>query len=291
MRPLTPSPRFAVLLALASTLGLSHALAQVDLPPLRATPRPDLERPRSFEPPARTPSSTATSSRRTTAKIPDPSIFDGSGFPPEERPERGLIAQFEMPGQEQPSSQNVQGPGDKQGGGGQGPGGDDSMSAAGGPQMGMGGLNIPGIPGMGGGGGGGTESMPQIPSLAGGGGGPPPIEEGDMGDRGKEGGKPGEGGEEGDPQQAGGEGGAPGAEDAPKVAAGQKGRALEKPQAMQIGDKNAKLAETDAPLSDAGKQLDAEQGEDRMAIKAASGNQPANRDSGTERGVDIPSNL
>jgi hypothetical protein len=75
------------------------------------------------------------------------------------------------------------------------------------------------------------------------------------------------------------------------VAAGQQGRKLEKPSEMQIGDENAKLAASQIPTADASRQLDSEQGEDRMAVKAASGNQPANKGRGSERGVDIPSNL
>ncbi len=255
--------------------GVNWTAAQTDLPPLR-TSRPALERPQSFEP-ARLPSATVNSrsSSRGSSKIPDPSIFDGSAFPPEERPEQAQIAQFENPGGEPPpSTQDVKGPGEQKGGGGQGPGGDGGEQGGGGGQMG--GPQIAGLPPVAGGGGGEDESGEQ------GQGGGEPIPESQMGDE-------GQGGE--GPEGEQGEGGPAGSAEAPQVAEGQQGRALEKPSEVQIGDENATLAEADLPQAEASRQLENEQGENRMSVEAASGSQPANRGKGSERGVDIPSNL
>ena len=99
----------------------------------------------------------------------------------------------------------------------------------------------------------------------------------------------GQGGE--GPEGEQGEGGPAGSAEAPQVAEGQQGRALEKPSEVQIGDENATLAEADLPQAEASRQLENEQGENRMSVEAASGSQPANRGKGSERGVDIPSNL
>ncbi len=317
MRPPTLSPRFAALLLLAGPLGTLPALAQTELPPLTATSssssRPTLERPPAYEIPSTTSTASARgSSRSTGAKssgsgtIPDTSIFDGSGYPPEKRPEQGLIAQFEMPGQQQPqpSTLNVEGPGDQQGGGGEGPGGDGQMNSGGpdgmqvaGPQMpgiNIPGLNIPGLPIPSMGGGAGMPGGPSLPSL-------PTLDMGDRGKEGQPGGQPGEG-EEGQQGQGGqqGEGqpgdqqavaGQPSDQKAPTLA-GRQGRQLQKPDAVQIGDEGAKLAEADVPMAASDRALDGtNQGEDRMAVKSASGQQSANRSSGTERGIDIPSNL
>ncbi len=305
MRPHLSRPHLAALVALAGSLGCAHALAQTELPPLQATPRPTLERPPVYDLPSTTTSSSrypsSSSSRSTSGGIPDTSIFNGSGFPPEERPEQGLIAQFEMPGQPQPSTQDVPGPGDQKGGGGEGPGGDASMNSGGpdgmqvaGPQMP--GLNLPGLPIPSMGGGGGLPGGPSLPSL-------PTL---DMGDRGKQGQSGGEGeeGEEGQqgPGGQGGEGsegepgqqgpaGAPSDQQAPQLA-GRQGRQLEKPDAVQIGDEGAKLAEADVPVVDSSRTMDGNaKGEDRMAIKSAAGQQSGERGSGSERGIDIPSNL
>ncbi len=276
------SPR-SFLWPLAGTLalGLSAAwsAAQVELPPLQTSgsSRRTLERPPSYEPARTATTVSSRSSSRGTSRIPDPGIFDGSDFPEEERPEQTMIAQFEMPGQEpQPPTKSEQGPGQQQGGGGQGPGGDGGpQGGGGGPQL-AGGPQIPGLPPiMGGGGGAGGQS-----------GMPPPIPEGDQGDAGQPGGGEGELGPEGE----GGPAGAEGAEGAPD-AAGQKGRALEAPSEIQIGDENAKLAESSIPQASASAQLENEQGESRMSVKAATGSQTSNRGTGTERGVDIPSNL
>lgn len=275
-----PLPRSFLRRSLGPLLiGVSAAWssAQVDLPPLQTSgsSRRTLEAPPSYEP-ANRPSSTvySRSSSRGTSKIPDPGIFDGSDFPEEERPEQAMIAQYEMPGGEpDPATRNEPGPGQQPGGGGQGPGGDGGpQGGGGGPQIT--GLNIPGLPPIMGGGGTGTQ----------GGGIPPLIPEGDQGDAGKAGAEgEGEAGEEGG-------GGAQAAAEAPS-AAGQKGRALQKPSEIQIGDEGAKLAEADLPQTEASRQLENQPGEDRMSVKAASGNQPSNRGKGTERGVDIPSNL
>lgn len=287
MRPLKLTPCRTAGWLLAGTLAAIPAFAQTELPPLRTTTssRPTLERPPVYNVP---PSSRSTTSRRTTSAIPDPSIFDGANFPPEERPEQGLIAQFEMPGEQQRSTQNVEGDGQQQGGGGQGPGGDGQQSGGGGgPQMsvaGIPGLQIPGL--MGGGGGeGDQQGMPALPTL-------------DMGDRqhgteqgeeGEQGGQGGEGGEPGEQGQAGAAG-EPGQE-APQLA-GREGRQLEKPGEVPIGDEGAKLAQANTPTDDPSRQTDGSaQGEDRMQVKSASGQQSGERGSGSERGIDIPSNL
>ena len=181
-----------------------------------------------------------------------------------------MIAQYEQPGGEpQPSSEDVKGPGQRRGGGGSGPGGD-------GGQPGGGGTQIAGLPPIMGGGGSGEGEA--------GGGPPPPIPESQMGDQ-------GEGGSGEGPEGEQGEAGAAGSAEAPQVAEGQQGRALDKPSEVQIGDENAKLAEADTPQAEAERQLENEQGENRMSVQAASGSQPANRGRGDERGVDIPSNL
>ena len=266
--------------ALLIGISATWAAAQVELPPLQTSgsSRRALEKPKSYEP-TTLPSATVYSrgSSRGTSKIPDPGIFDGTDFPEEERPEQAQIAQFENPGgQPPPSTKDVKGPGDKKGGGGQGPGGDGGQQGGGGPQL-AGGPQIPGLPPIMGGGGG-AGSQPGMP--------PPPLPEGDQGDAGQPGGSgEGEPGEEG--QEGNGKAGAEGAPDA----AGQEGRALDKPSEMQIGDEGAKLAEADLPQTDPSRQLESKPGEDRMSVKAASGNQPSNRGKGTERGVDIPSNL
>lgn len=242
--------------------------AQTELPALR-TSRPALERPPSYEP-VRLPAATVNSrsSARGTSRIPDPAIFDGSQYPEEERPEQAMIAQFENPGGEPPPpTKDEKGPGQQKGGGGPGPGGD------GGPPGGGGGPQIAGLPPIMGGGGGEEEE---------GGDATPPIPESQMGDQ--------NGGGEG-PAGEPGESGPAGSPEAPQVAEGQQGRQLDKPSQVQIGDENAKLAEADTPQAEASRQLENEQGENRMSVQAASGSQPTNRGTGTERGVDIPSNL
>jgi hypothetical protein len=272
MNPPRQLPRFT-LPTLLLVAGVSWTWAQVELPPLR-TSRPALERPQSFEP-ARTPTTTlnSRSSSRGTSRIPDPTLFDGSGYPEEERPEQAMIAQFENPGGEPPpTTKDEQGPGEQRGGGGQGPGGDGGPPGGGGGQTQ--GPQIAGLPPVMGGGGGGEEGED--------GQGQGPIPESQMGDQSGTG-----EGQEGEP----GEAGAAGAAEAPQVAEGQQGRALEKPSEVQIGNEDAKLAEAQLPQAEASRQLENEQGETRMSVEAAAGSQPANRGRGTERGVDIPSNL
>lgn len=59
----------------------------------------------------------ATAAAKRSPPAPDPGLFDGSGYPPEERPERGLLADFEA-GAHEPSAggpEEEEGPG----GGGQ----------------------------------------------------------------------------------------------------------------------------------------------------------------------------
>ncbi len=270
-------------------VSASWSFAQVDLPPLEATTgnRPTLERPRSWEPANRPATSVnSRSSSRGTSKIPDPSIFDGSQYPEEERPEQAMIAQFEVPGGQQPPpppTRDEQGPGQQRGGGGQGPGGDGGQQPGGGGQMaGIGGMQIPGMPPLMGGGGGGEQGQGSLPQIA----------ESQMGDPNAQGEGEGQGGPSGEgPEGQPGQAGQPGSPDAPKVAANQQGRVLERPSEVQIGNEGARIAEADVPNADPSRQLSNEAGEDRMSVKAASGNQTANRGRGTEQGVDIPSNL
>ena len=173
--------------------------------------------------------------RTAAGKIPDPSLFDGSGFDEEERPDYGLVSDFEVAGadprQQQQAQANQQPP----------------PPAGGQPQQ---------------------QGPPQ--------GGAPGGPQGGAG-------QPGQGGQQGQPGQ-------PGTQQAPSVAAAAD-QQLVKPGEVQIGHQGAKLAESDVPKAAAGASLDNEKGEDRMQVKAAAGNQKANRDKGTERGVDIPSNL
>lgn len=78
----------------------------------------------------------AQRSAAATAKsgFPDPALFDGSAEKPEKRPDRGMLAEFEMPGGEKPSDK-VGGPSGGSPGGseqqqGQGGGGAREQSAA-----------------------------------------------------------------------------------------------------------------------------------------------------------------
>jgi len=274
-------PTFYLPVVVLGTLT-TWSSAQVDLPPLEASTRPTLERPRSWEPANRTPTQVnSRSSSRGTSKIPDPSLFDGSAFPEEERPEQAMISQFEVPGGEPPPpTRDEQGPGQQQGGGGQGPGGDGGQQPGGGGQMA---------------GGGGQEQTPGGGGEEEGDGSLPQIAESQMGDPNADGqeGEGGGGGQQGQPGQQGqqGQAGAQGAANAPQVATDQQGRALERPSEVQIGDEGAKLAEADTPEADPSKDLESTPGEDRMSVQAASGNQPGNRGKGTEQGVVMPSNL
>lgn len=247
----TPTYR---LVSICAALGLVATTVSAQ------TSRRTLERPTEYELPSLSSSTTRnTVSSRRNSKIPDPSIFDGSQFPPEERPERGLLANMERPGAEPPP---VPGPGQEEGAGGQQKGGGEQQMAGG---------------GAGGGGSGdgeqGSGGAPSAPAIAG----LPPIAQ-------SGGGSGGEGEQEGEPGQPGGPQG-------PKPPPGAQGRQLEKPSAVQIGDPNASLAETQKPNTGSSAQLESGPGEARMQVKAAQGNQGANRGKGSERGKDIPSNL
>lgn len=68
------------------------------------------------------------------AVIPDPDLFDGSGLPAEARPDKGMLAEFELPGSEQrPETMEEQKQGEQQGqGGGGGPQGQQSGDQQGG---------------------------------------------------------------------------------------------------------------------------------------------------------------
>lgn len=291
--PLTSrSPlRLAGLIVAGVLLPASSLLAQTELPALRtsgASKTSDLQKPPTYDLPSPTSSVTnrsragrSTAPSTATDRGPDPTLFDGSNFPPEERPEHGLIAQFEIPGQD--PEKIVQGPGEEEGGGpGEKGGGSDPDGGPGGIQVTMAGPQIPGlpIPMMGGtgapGGLPGLPGMPSMPSV----GAPPPLPTFEMPKDGKSGeGEPGKPGAEGADMKA------------PAPPPGAQGEPLEKPNAVKIGDEGAKLAEADTPRASASAQTQNAQGEDRMKIKAAAGNQPVNRDRGTERGVDIPSDL
>jgi hypothetical protein len=202
------------LITLALTSGAALAWSQT---PSKAAPRP---------PPA-----------------PDPALFDGTDFPPEERPERGLFADFEA------GEEEAKAGGDP----------DKQESGGGGEQQEGGGTGL----------------------LAGAGGG-----------REGEGAGADEAGSSGDaPEGANGSAG-PEAGQAPKVAAADD-QALVKPGDMPLGDPNARIAQTPEALRapPPGSKASNQQGEDRMSVKAASGQQAPNRSRGSERGIEIPSSL
>ena len=174
---------------------------------------------------------------------PDPALFDGTDFPPEDRPERGLFADFEAGEEEgatggEPERQEAGGGGEEEEGGGGG-------------------------------------------MLAGAGGGP----EGEAGGAGGAGAS-----DEGEAGAAGTEG--PGAAEAPQVAAAAD-QSLVKPGEMPLGDPNARIAQAPEALRQPppGAQVSNQQGEDRMSVKSASGQQTPNRSRGSERGIEIPSSL
>ncbi len=68
------------------------------------------------------------------AVIPDPDLFDGSGLPAEARPDKGMLAEFELPGSaERPETMAAQQQGQQQGeGGAGGPQGEQSGDQQGG---------------------------------------------------------------------------------------------------------------------------------------------------------------
>jgi hypothetical protein len=119
---LSPSPlRLAAgLLVLAGT-GLS---AQSTAPRSSSTPS---------TPPASSQAAARAAANRQAnpaarAVIPDPDLFDGSGLPAEARPDKGMLAEFELPGsEERPETMEAQKQGEQQGqGGGGGPQGQQS---------------------------------------------------------------------------------------------------------------------------------------------------------------------
>lgn len=85
---------------------------------------------------------TSTAASRNAARqaalaakeIPDPNLFDGSDQPPEARPDKGMLAEFELPGStDRPETmEQRQGQGDQQGGGGDGGGPEGEQQGAGG---------------------------------------------------------------------------------------------------------------------------------------------------------------
>lgn len=182
---------------------------------------------------------------------PDPGLFDGSGYPPEERPERGLLADFEA-GEHEPSAGDPEGE-KKPGGGGQ-------------EQDPASGITL------------------TTPALA------------QSGQAAQQGGEENGGGGGGDAQDGSGGGsegqqGEPG-QSATPIAASADQQPV-KPGEVALGDPNARIAQApDARQVQGNSSMTNEQGEDRMSVKAASGQQSSpNRSRGSERGVDIPSNL
>lgn len=87
---------------------------------------------------ASTPAARAAAANRNAAAaravIPDPDLFDGSDLPAEARPDKGMLAEFELPGSEaRPETMEAQNQGQQQGqGGGGGPQGQQQGDQAGG---------------------------------------------------------------------------------------------------------------------------------------------------------------
>lgn len=103
--------------------GTAFLTAQTS--PRPATPSPAATRATS---PSSTASARANAAASAKGTLPDPVLFDGSKEQPEKRPDRGMLAEFELPGSEQ-KSDRVGGPA---GGGGGGQNGE--LQGAGGPQ-------------------------------------------------------------------------------------------------------------------------------------------------------------
>jgi len=246
-----PSRRCLLALTVIAAAGL-NAQQALPTPPPATVPMP--ERPPVYDLPTRSIVNTRNlrtreEARESKEQIPDPSLFDGSGFDPEPRPDRGVVGEFEVAGSE-PTDENVPGPGEEPGGGG-----DDQQNQSGLAQMGGMGQPSQGAEQEQGGGGGGEDAQDSGSS----------------------------GGEEGQP-------GAGPSADAPKVAAAA-GQKLVKPGEVQLGDQGAKLAEVGLPEAPENAKVEASNGEDRMSVRAASGNQTGGAGRGAERGIDIPSNL
>ena len=93
--------------------------------------RPATTTPSSSSRATATPATARTGAAAAAAKgtLPDPVLFDGSKDQPEKRPDRGMLAEFELPGSEQ-KSDRVGGPAGQSGGQG------GEMQAGGGPQGG-----------------------------------------------------------------------------------------------------------------------------------------------------------
>ncbi|HEY0968294.1 MAG TPA: hypothetical protein VGD88_12960 [Opitutaceae bacterium] len=83
---------------------------------------------------AANPRPTAARSAAAKAEIPDPNLFDGSDQPAEARPDKGMLAEFELPGSEQRPEAMEQSQGQQQGGGagGEGPQGEQQGTGTGG---------------------------------------------------------------------------------------------------------------------------------------------------------------
>lgn len=238
-----------LVIALAGTARAQERSGSL-VPPPATVAMP--ERPPVYDLPARSVVNTRNLRTRDEPEakglIPDPSLFDGSIYEAEPRPDSGIAGEFEVAGAE-PTDENVPGPGEEPGGGGE-----DQQNQAGLAQMGGG-------------------QPPEGATQQQGGGGEESSEQGSGGSEGEEG-KPG-----GGPQSQ-----------APKVAAAA-GQKLVKPDEVQIGDQGAKLAESEATEAPQSAKVEPGQGEDRMSVRAASGNQTGGAGRGAERGVDIPSNL
>jgi hypothetical protein len=179
------------------------------------------------------PASSSTASRpaaRPGAKgpLPDPVLLDGSNQPAEKKPERGMLGEFEIPGDENSKSGKVGGQQNpnQQGGGGGGQQQPQNQAQNGGKAGGM---------PQGGGAGGQPPAGAQTAQQGGGGaagGQPPPNQSGQAGTAGAAGGDP-NGKAEGI-QVAGLEGDSSGA--GPGGAGGAAGDNVPKPQQVSIGD-------------------------------------------------------
>jgi hypothetical protein len=240
MRPRSTTRGGSLLVTALVTFGLSCAAGYAQTtapkgtvpksPALAAKPAPSTPVPGTSGPP------------RRPALAPDPGLFDGSGYPPEERPERGLLADFEA-GQHEPSAGDPDGE----------------------PKLGGGGQQEQALAGI----------TPMTPSLT------QQTQQGGQQNGGSGGGE-GEQGQQGQPGEQG--------QSATPIAASADQKPV-KPGEVALGDPNARIAQS-ADARQAQGNAQNERGEDRMSVKAAAGQQSSpNRSRGSERGVDIPSNL
>lgn len=189
---------------------------------------------------------------RSALPAPDAELFDGSKFPPEERPERGILSTIEVAGNEPQPGRT----GEQRGGGGR----EEEREGQGGGMAGVG-PRPAGAP---------EEQTPEAAEIAALGGGGPEFEGIETADAAGGGGPP--------PPA----GGLPTDEELDN-----------KPQPIPLGDRSAQIAmRTDSRDPNINRAPAAnERSEERMAVRSAAGQQTPNRTRGSERGIDMPSDL